>query len=106
MLRSDALAAVLASFSIFAGLLLNLLLLVYTRAGEEPKADIFAANLRKFVRELTDTIEFAVLVSVFVVICSLIAMATLKRGPDIEAHAGLPMTAILIYLTTNFLLTC
>jgi hypothetical protein len=105
MLTPDALTAVLASFSIFAGLLLNLLLLVYTRAGEEPKPDIFAGNMRRFVRELSDTIEFAVLVSVFVVIGSLVAMATLKRQQNVEPHAGILLTFILIFLTTNFLLT-
>src|SRR5260370_18297525 len=69
-LTSDALNAVLASFSIFAGLLLNLLLLVYARAGEDVKADIFAANIKRFVRQLSVIIEFEVLVSVFVVLCS------------------------------------
>jgi hypothetical protein len=104
-LTSDALNAVLASFSIFAGLLLNLLLLVYTRAGEDVKADIFAANIKRFVRQLSDNIEFAVLVSVFVVICSLVATATLNKNPDATPHAGLSVTVILVYLTTNFFLT-
>ncbi len=104
-LTSDALNAILASFSIFAGLLLNLLLLVYARAGEDVKADLFAATIKRFVRQLSENIEFAVLVSVFVVICSLVATATLERGPDVTPHTGRPMTVILIYLTTNFLLT-
>ncbi|HXJ05015.1 MAG TPA: hypothetical protein VNH65_07945 [Candidatus Acidoferrum sp.] len=104
-LTSDALNAVLASFSIFAGLLLNLLLLVYTRAGEDVKADIFAANVKRFVTQLSENIEFAVLVSVFVVISSLVATATLNRDPNVTPHAGLPVTVILVYLTTNFLLT-
>lgn len=104
-LTPDTLNAVLASFSIFAGLLLNLLLLVYTRAGEDIKADVFAVNIKRFVRQLSDNIEFAVLVAVFVVICSLVATATLKRGPNVTPHAGLPITVILVYLTTNFLLT-
>ena len=106
-LTSDALNAVLASFSIFAGLLLNLLLLVYARAGEDVKSDMFAANIKRFVRQLSENIEFAVLVSVFVVIFSLIATATLKRGPgpDVIPHASLTITVILVFLTTNFLLT-
>ena len=104
-LTSDALNAVLASFSIFAGLLLNLLLLVYTRAGEEVRIDVFAANIKRFVRQLSDNIEFAVLVSVFVVICCLIATATLKSEPNNTPHAGVVMTAILVFLTSNFILT-
>jgi len=104
-LTSDALNAILASFSIFAALLLNLLLLVYTRAGEDVRPDIFSANIKQFIRELSENIEFAVLVSVFVVICSLIAVVTLKADPGKAPHATLTVSVILVYLTSNFLLT-
>jgi hypothetical protein len=104
-LTADALNAVLASFSIFAGLLLNLLLLVYTRAGEEVKADMFASNIKRFVRQLSENIEFAVLVSVFVVICALIAIVSLRDEPNVKPHTGPVVTTILVYLTSNFLLT-
>ena len=105
-LTADALTAVLASFSIFAGLLLNLMLLVYTFAGEPGRTDLFAANIKQFIRELHDNIEFAVLVSVFIVILSLIAVATLKKeDANTAAHTGRVTTAILVYLTANFILT-
>ena len=104
-LTADILTAVLASFSIFAGLLLNLLLLVYARAGEEVKADIFATTIKNFVRQLSANIEYAVLVSVFVVIFSLVAMITLNKQSNVAIYSGLSISTVLIFLTTNFLLT-
>ena len=98
----SALNAVLASFSIFAALLLNLLLLVYTRAGEEGKTRHLFGERQQFIRELSENIEFAVLVSVFVVICSLIAVVTSKVDPGKAPHASLTMSVILAYLTSIF----
>jgi hypothetical protein len=105
-LTVDALAAVLASFAIFAGLLLNVLILVYTLSANPEPQKPFTAARRRLVLELHDNIQFAVLISVVVVILALVAVATVSKGEgETVARAGRAATAIVAYLTSNFLLT-
>jgi hypothetical protein len=101
----DALNAMLAAFSIFAGLLLNLLLLVYTFSNNGSPSAL--ANIRKrFVRELHDNLAFAVVVSVVIVCIALVSISQIRTQDRTQnAHAGQIMSSILIFFTTNFVLT-
>jgi hypothetical protein len=102
----DTLNAVLAAFVIFSGLLLNLLVLIYTFSADASHPTALARIRVTFVRELHDNIAFAVLVSVAITVVALIAMADLKMiKPEGPVSTGHVMTFLLVYLTINFVLT-
>jgi hypothetical protein len=103
----DALNALIAAFAIFAGLLLNLLLLIYTFSNSQAPVDL--AKLRtQFTRELHANISFSVLESIAIVLVAFVAVVQLKvRDPRNESflHTGPIVTSLLIYLTSSFVLT-
>jgi hypothetical protein len=102
----DALNALLAAFAIFAGLLLNLLILIYTFSTGSVYPNALARTKTRFVRELHDNIAFSVLVSILIVIAALVGVAHLKmQDPQNPVHTGPLLTFIVIYLTANFVLT-
>ena len=102
----DALNAVLAAFAIFAGLLLNLLLLIYTFSTDANHPVALAKLRLAFVRELHNNIAFAILVSIGIVVVAMVAIGDLKMvAPEQPAHTGRVITAILLYLIVNFVLT-
>jgi hypothetical protein len=105
-LAVEALAAVIASFAIFAGLLFNLLILIYTLSNDEqPKA--LARVRTDLMRELHDNIAYSVLVSIFIVSFALIATVVLKHGdaPSVPPWIQFILTAIINFLVGNFFLT-
>jgi hypothetical protein len=106
-LSVDALNALLAAFAIFAGLLLNLLLLVYTFSIDGNYPAPLERVRTQFVRELHNNIAYAVLVSIVIVVVSLIAVTKIKihEGAPATPHTGPYISSILIYLTSNFILT-
>jgi hypothetical protein len=102
----DSLNALIAAFAIFAGLLLNLLILIYTFSTGSEYPTALAKVKTRFVRELHDNIAFSVLISSLIVISALIGVAQLKmEDPQNSVHTGPIMTSVMIYLTTNFVLT-
>ena|SRR5579864_1004825 len=106
-LSVDALNAVLASFAIFAGLLLNLLILVYTFSTETNHPNALARVRVSVIRQLHDNIAYSVLVSTTVVVFALVAVARIKMndGATTPIRSGPYMTFALVYLTMNFVLT-
>lgn len=102
----DALNAILAAFAIFAALLLNLLLLIYTFSTDRSHPGALAKVRGALVRELHDNIAFATLTSIAIVVATLISVAQLKiQDPINPRHTGRVMTFVIVYLTTNFILT-
>lgn len=102
----DALNALLAAFAIFAGLLLNLLLLIYTFSSDTLHPSALAKVRIRFVRELHDNIAYAVIVSILIVVVALIAVAQLNiESPRSSEPTGPIFTFLLVYLTVNFVLT-
>ena len=103
----DALNALLAAFAIFAGLLLNLLLLVYTFSADSRYPSMLEKVRTQFVRELHNNIAYAVLISIVIVVVALFAVTRLKmhEGQPSVQQTGPYVTSILIYLTSNFILT-
>jgi hypothetical protein len=102
----DALNALLAAFSIFAGLLLNLLILIYTFASDRNHPTGLARVRKEVVRQLHDNIAFSVLIAMTIAVVALVGVAQLKvRDPSNPVHTGPLFTFFLIYLTGNFVLT-
>jgi hypothetical protein len=108
----DALNALLAAFAIFAGLLLNLLLLVYTFSADSFQQNALEKVRVQFVRELHNNIAYSVLVSIVIVVVSLVAVTHIKMAddaasatPKVSGHTGPYSTFALVYLTANFMLT-
>lgn len=102
----DALNALLAAFAIFAGLLLNLLLLIYTFSTNASYPTTLAKTRSRFVKELHDNIAFAVLVSVLIVMAAFVGVAELKmKDPQNPGHTGSLLSFVLVFLTANFVLT-
>ncbi len=103
----DSLNALLAAFSIFAGLLLNLLILIYTFSSEASHPSALARVRKIFVRELHNNISFSILSSTAIVVTALIGIAQLKMhdAGGATPFTGPVLTGILVYLTANFVLT-
>jgi hypothetical protein len=105
---SDVLNSLLAAFAIFAGLLLNLLLLVFTFSVREDEPSMVSRTRGDLVKELHDNIAYSVLVSIALVVVIMIEVASLKRPdlkPDVHAYTGAFGTALIVFLTVNFILT-
>ena len=98
----EALNALLAAFAIFAGLLLNLLLLVYTFASEGFDHGLLARVKARFIREVHSNIAYSVLVSVCIVVVALVAVVRLKSGSSPPERTGPYMTFVLVYLAVHF----
>ena len=105
-LYTEALNALLAAFAIFAGLLLNLLLLIYTFSSDTTHPAALSKIRATLVRQLHDNIAFAVLISTCIVVVALVAIAQLKiENPSNSPPTGRSVTFLLTYLTSNFVLT-
>ncbi|HEX9221987.1 MAG TPA: hypothetical protein VF860_01520 [Candidatus Acidoferrales bacterium] len=105
--NGEALNALLAAFSIFAGLLLNLLILVYTLSSQTEHPPVLAKARLGLVKELHDNIAYSILVSIVIVVVSMVAVAHLnmheKQGEP--AFTARWVAGLIIFLTTNFVLT-
>jgi hypothetical protein len=106
-LSVDALNAVLASFAIFAGLLLNLLILVYTFSSDTVHPSALAKVRGTVIRELHDNISYAVLVSTLIVVIALAAIARIRvfDGQEPHHYTDRYTSFFIIYFTLNFVLT-
>ena len=104
---TDVLNALLAAFSIFAGLLLNLLILVYTLSSQTEQPAALTKTRTALVKELHDNIAYSILVSIFIVVVTMVTVAYLKmhEKPLESAFTGRWVTASVIFLTMNFVLT-
>jgi len=101
----NVLSAILTAFSIFAGLLLNLLMLVFSFAEKAQNGGILADTRRKLLRELHSNVSFSILVSVIVVIVAVVAVVRVNPTPSETRLTGATMTSLLTYLMSNFLMT-
>jgi hypothetical protein len=100
----DVLIAILTAFSIFAGLLLSLLLLVFSLTDRsDPQSTLYSVR-KQLILELYDNISFAILTSIAVV--SLTIIAGMRREAKVsDYHTGPVMTSLLVFLMGNFILT-
>jgi hypothetical protein len=105
--NADFLNALLTAFSIFAGLLLNLLILVYTFSSQTEHPTVLARSRGTVIKELHDHIAYSILVSIVLVVVTMIAVAQLKmqERPPAMAFTGRLVTGGVIFLTLNFILT-
>jgi hypothetical protein len=105
--NADVLNALLTAFSIFAALLLNLLIFVYTFSSQTEHPAALAKNRGTVIKELHDHIAYSILVSIVLVVVTMIAVAQLKmhEGPPAVAFTGRVVTGVVIFLTLNFVLT-
>jgi hypothetical protein len=108
----DALIAVLTAFSIFAGLLFSLLLLVFSLTDKNDAQSMLFATRKQLIGELYENISFAILASIGVVTLTIIAV--LRKAP-VDQNAGAIavvdrgtspiVTFALVLLMSNFILT-
>jgi hypothetical protein len=105
--NADVLNALLAAFSIFAGLLLNLLILVYTFSSQTEQPSALARVRTALIKELHDNIAYSILVSIVLVVVTMITVAYLKmhESPPNPAFTAPWVAAVVIFLTMNFILT-
>jgi len=99
----DALIAVLTAFSIFAGLLFSLLLLVFTLTEKNDAQSMLFAVRKQLIGELYENISFSVLVSIGVVTLAIVAATASRTHPD--QGTGRAATFLLVLLMANFILT-
>lgn len=101
----DVLNAFLMAFSIFAGLLLNLLILVLSFSERAEHGTILQGARKQLLRELHTNISFAILVSIGVVVTSIVEVANLRLPSSTVAFTGHTVTYFLTFLIANFVLT-
>jgi len=104
---TDFLNALLAAFSIFAGLLLNLLILIFTLSSQTEHPTVLSRIRATLTKELHDNIAYSILVSIVIVVVAMIAVAYLKlhESPSVPAFTGRWLSGTIIFLTLNFVLT-
>jgi FtsH-binding integral membrane protein len=105
--NADVLNALLTAFSIFAGLLLNLLILVYTFSSQTEHPTALAKIRTALIKELHDNIAYSILVSIVIVVVTMTSVAYLKMHdtPQVVSFTNRWLTGIIIFLTLNFVLT-
>jgi hypothetical protein len=101
--RTDAVTGFLNAFSIFTGLLLNVLILVFTLTGSTSPINIDVRLRRELLRQVFVNICFAIIVSVVVVCAAIVALSYMRSEPG--ARTGVVATAVLTACTINFVLT-
>jgi len=104
---ADVLNALLTAFSIFAGLLLNLLILIYTFSSQTEHPSVLAKTRTSMIKELHDNIAYSILVSIVIVVVTMTTVAYLKmhESPGISSFTDWWLTGLIIFLTLNFVLT-
>lgn len=108
--KADVLIGILSAFSIFAGLLLNLLVLICGLAGNQRfgGSDAAAETRRRFLKEIHENLSFSILISISIVVLSLIAISVMRfleqtPGQILTTHPV--VTFLLTSLLINFVLT-
>jgi len=101
----DVLTAILTAFSIFAGLLLNLLLLVFSFV-ERPQYGTLQGIRKQMLQELHSNISFAILNSIVIVVVAIVCVVRVKMvSPTGVAYTGAVATFLFIFFISNFVLT-
>ena len=100
----DVMNALLTAFSIFAGLLLNLLLLVFSFADRLEVSGSFQSVRQQLLKEVHSNIAFAILVSMAIVVVAIVAVIRLKMASG-PSYTGPILTGTLVYFIANFVLT-
>jgi hypothetical protein len=103
-LSADVLNSLLTAYSIFAGLLLNLLLLVYTFSTQTVHPSALAKARTALVQELHDNIAYSILISIILVVMCMAGTAYLKMF-DPPLFTNRWVTAAIAFFTFNFVLT-
>jgi hypothetical protein len=102
---ATVLNGMLAAFSIFAGLLLNLLVLVFSFAGN-PRfvgSDPATVTRRRLILEIHENLSFSILVAIAVAVLSLAGLCEMKYAQSKDSNPIISVgTAILL---GNFILT-
>lgn len=107
----SVLDGLLDASAILAGLLLNLLVLVfsYTQSGQvQYSIDPHSAIRRRLIREIHANISFAILVSLAIVATTIIAIWWLPSGAELPSKIGVTQPIFsfcIVALSGNFLLT-
>ncbi len=98
VLSSNIVNILISTFSIFVGLLLNLLLLIYDLTkkfnAKEPNIKI----KRKFLKEIFANISYSILISIIIIFFLLFSFINMIQIPKISAF-------IVYFLVANFFLT-
>jgi hypothetical protein len=99
-----AVNGLLTAFSIFAGLLFNLLLMVlsFLQSTQGSATDRTLIIRKNLLREITSNLSFAILVSVLIVIIAVVSLSMLE---DDKRPIPLGATFILLFGALNFALT-
>lgn len=103
----DVLNALLTAFSIFAGLLLNLLVLIYTLSSQTEHPSVLTKARTSTIKELHDNIAYSILISILIVVVTMTAVAYLKMHemPGVTGFTSTWLTGVMVFLTLNFVLT-
>jgi len=101
--RVDAVNGFLNVFAILTGLLLNMLVLVFTLSTTAGQPDVEKNKRRTLLKEIFANLCFAVLVSIAVVCIAVVALSYMRSQPG--ATTGIGATFSLSALTANFVLT-
>jgi hypothetical protein len=99
--RGDAVNGFLNAFAILTGLLLNLLVLVFTISVSTASSERADVQLRRRVlKEIFTNVCYCIIVAVAATVTSLTALSYMASKPD--AETGKIATFLLAFLTINF----
>ena len=101
--HADAVNGFLNSFAIFTGLLLNVLILVFTLASSSTPLTIDPRKRKEFLRRVFVNVSFSVVTAIAVVVVAVIALSYMRSNQG--AITGPIATFFLVFLTANFVLT-
>ena len=101
--RVDAVSGFLNAFSVLTGLLLNLLVLVFTLASAAAPMNMDVHKRKILLQEIFANVCFSVLTAIGVVCLSVISLSYMRSSAG--AVTGRISTFLLASLTSNFVLT-
>jgi len=101
--RTDAVSGFLNAFAILTGLLLNLLVLVFTLASAAAPLNMDIRKRKILLTEIFSNVCFCLLVAIAVVCVAVVALSYMRSNPG--AVTGKGATFLLGFLTANFVLT-
>jgi hypothetical protein len=102
-LKENIVTLLIAAFSIFAGLLINVLVLIYTVTIrlEDVRIDSGDSNIdleREFLRQIFSNVSFGILLSIMIVFVSILCAI-------LSACAGLIASSVCVFLIVEFTFT-
>lgn len=101
--RTDAVNGFLNAFAILTGLLLNLLVLVFTLASAAAPLNMDVRKRKILLTEIFSNVCFCLLAAIAVVCTAVTALSYMRSSPG--AKTGYVATFLLGFLTVNFVLT-